>query len=349
MKDNVATDYLLDKESFFLTPQYLDASAWMEHIAFAFWIVEVCKPKIIVELGVHNAVSYFSFCQAVKTFNLTTACYGVDTWKGDEHAGFYEEEIFSKVMDYNNREYARFSTLIRSTFDDANNYFVDGSIDLMHIDGLHTYEAVKHDFENWLPKLTPGAIVIFHDINVRERNFGVFKLWEELKSQYKNFQFDFGHGLGIVVIGEVISDEISLLLNTNKERKYYIFLRNFFSDRGSFFKYKFDTNKLIIQQAEAFEVQKNTLSQLKESKQIVELNNSELQQKNKDLKTTLALLDDNLSVVKLCNNELNTTIQHKNKIISWYQKTYEGRSILGLIKEKFTSKVKKGSHKNSKI
>ena len=83
MNDKAITNYLLDKESFFWIPDYLDISAWIEHIPFAFWIVEVLKPKTVVELGVHNGVSYFSFCQAVKTLNADTACYGIDTWKGD--------------------------------------------------------------------------------------------------------------------------------------------------------------------------------------------------------------------------------------------------------------------------
>ena len=250
VKEKTSTNYLLEKKSFFWTPGYLEISAWIEHIPFAFWIVELLRPKVMVELGVHIGTSYFSFCQAVKILNIDATCYGVDTWKGDEHSGFYEEEVFGKVTGHNAQEYSRFSTLIRSTFDEAKDYFIDGSIDLLHIDGLHTYEAVKHDFENWLPKLTTDALVLFHDINVRERNFGVFKLWEELKQQYRHFQFDFGHGLGILAISEVAQEEISVLLKANKAEEYYIFLRNLFSDRGSYFKNKFDTSLLIKQERE---------------------------------------------------------------------------------------------------
>src|SRR6476646_6432685 len=98
MKSNISNNKLLESQSIFWTPDYIDASsAWIEHIPFAFWIVEVLKPKILVELGVHTATSYFSVCQAVKRLNIDTACYGVDTWDGDEHAGFYGQEVYEKV------------------------------------------------------------------------------------------------------------------------------------------------------------------------------------------------------------------------------------------------------------
>ena len=94
------------------------------------------------------------------------------------------------------------------TFDEAKDYFSDHSISLLHIDGLHTYEAVKHDFENWKQKLTPNAIVIFHDTNVRERDFGVWKFWEELAEIYPHFEFLHGNGLGILCLGR--ADQVGL-------------------------------------------------------------------------------------------------------------------------------------------
>ena len=65
-------------------------SAWIEHIPFAFFLVDILKPEILVELGVHTGNSYNAFCQAVKTLQTKTSCYGIDTWQGEAHAGYYD-------------------------------------------------------------------------------------------------------------------------------------------------------------------------------------------------------------------------------------------------------------------
>ena len=67
-----------------------------------------------------------------------TATYAVDTWEGDEHAGFYGDAVYRTVAAHNRARYAGFSTLIRSTFGEACDYFDDGSVDLLHIDGLRS-------------------------------------------------------------------------------------------------------------------------------------------------------------------------------------------------------------------
>ncbi|WP_429147719.1 class I SAM-dependent methyltransferase [Aeromonas rivipollensis] len=199
------------KRSLFWRPTYIAQSAWLEHIPFAFWLVESLRPRKIVELGTHYGSSYFSFCQAVTKLDLETLCFAVDTWGGDEHAGLYGEEVYGQVSEYNQQHYSSFSTLIRSTFDQALAHFPQGSIDLLHIDGLHTLDAVRHDFESWLPKLSDRAVVIMHDTNVRERGFGVFQLLDELKQQYPHFEFAHGHGLGVIGVGSEQTPEMKNL------------------------------------------------------------------------------------------------------------------------------------------
>ena len=218
-------------------------NAWVGHLPFAAWLIDEVSPKIFVELGTHSANSYFAFCQSVYEKGLSTKCYAVDTWQGDEHAGYYGDEIFAKVNAHHLEHYAGFSRLLRTTFDDAVTYFADESIDLLHIDGLHTYEAVRHDFETWLPKLAPGAVVLLHDTNVRERNFGVWKLWAELQAIYSNnLEFVHSHGLGVLQLNNAPPDKRLEWLQPEAPEKEA--LKNYFAALGSRQLERFELNEL---------------------------------------------------------------------------------------------------------
>lgn len=195
----------------FREPAYYMDSAWLEHAPFAFWLVNTARPQSLVELGAHKGFSYFAFCQAVKASKVACRCHAVDTWQGDDQAGFYSEEVYEAVRGHNDEHYAEFSTLLRMTFDQALDQFPDGSVDLLHIDGFHSYEQVKHDFDSWRPKLTDRAVVLLHDIHVRREGFGVFRLWEELSERYPHFEFTHGYGLGVLGVGKDVPQGVRAL------------------------------------------------------------------------------------------------------------------------------------------
>jgi hypothetical protein len=192
-------------------------SAWLGHIPFAHWIIGAARPKLLVELGTHSGASHAGFCEGVVRNGFDTRCFAVDTWEGDKHVGGYGEDIYAGLETFNRERYAAFSTLLRKTFDDALGDFADGSIDLLHIDGLHTYEAVKHDFESWQPKLSDRAVVLFHDTSETRDDFGVWRFWGELSTRYPSFAFTHFHGLGVLQVGAALDGPATALFALDDE------------------------------------------------------------------------------------------------------------------------------------
>jgi hypothetical protein len=216
----------------FHTPErVVDPPSWLSHTPFAFWIVDALRPATFVELGCHSGNSYSSVAQAVQTLGLPTACYAVDTWLGDPHAGSFDESVFTEWSEYHERRFASFSRLVRSTFDEALEHFPDGTIDLLHIDGYHTFEAVSHDFESWRPKMSNRGVVLCHDINVREKDFGAWRLWERVSGEYPSFAFLHGHGLGVLGIGRDLPEPLAWLFAADEDQANTV--RLFFARLGA--------------------------------------------------------------------------------------------------------------------
>jgi hypothetical protein len=215
--------------------------SWLDYTPFAFWIVDALRPRVFVELGCQSGNSYASVAQAVHTLGLSTACYAVDTWTGDPHSGVFDESVFDEWSRYHDRRFASFSRLIRSTFDAALQHFADGSIDLLHIDGYHTADAVAHDFEAWRPKLSERAVVLFHDIGVREQDFGAWRVWERLRNEYPSFEFRHGYGLGVLGVGRDLSEAVRWLMAVDGDDAMLV--RRFFSRLGAAVLAEFSTGE----------------------------------------------------------------------------------------------------------
>lgn len=203
-------------------PDRLVGSAWIQHVPFGMWLMEILRPNVLVELGTLYGVSYCAFCQAVKDLQLPTECYGVDTWEGDGNIASIEPQAFEELSSYHDPRYGTFSKLLRSTFRGALELFEDGTIDVLHIDGFHSYDAVKEDFENWLPKMSQRGVILFHDIAVQEPTYGVWKLWEEISSSYPHFEMQHGFGLGVLAVGAQFPQPLRILTDASEGERLRI-------------------------------------------------------------------------------------------------------------------------------
>lgn len=260
-------------------PRHLPVSAWHEHGLFARWLVGAVRPRSVVELGTHNGYSYFVFCGAIAELGIDAGAHAIDTWQGDDQAGFYDDAVFAEVERINEREFGGFSTLHRGYFDDYVGEFAPGSVDLLHIDGRHGYEDVKHDFESWLPTLSDRGVVLFHDIAEHQPGFGVWRLWEELAELYPSFAFEHGHGLGVLGVGSALPAGITGLFDLDEQDVATV--RALHEEWGSALTAEYElaeARAALVRQAERIEVLEGDVAALTDEVRSLHARIAEIQQ-----------------------------------------------------------------------
>jgi hypothetical protein len=216
-------------EPLFNLPTKLPTTAWAGHIPFLFVLFRLLKPENYVELGVHNGASLIAACSAAATYGLRTVVSGVDNWQGDAHAGFYEGEIiYQDLKRYLDSVFPN-ARLERCFFTQALSRFARESIDILHIDGLHTFDAVKEDFSAWFDMVSPTGIVLLHDISVYEQGFGVNRFWSDLKDKFTTLEFHHSAGLGIVIL-DPTDARLAPLVELSKHPARWQFYQNLVAD-----------------------------------------------------------------------------------------------------------------------
>jgi predicted O-methyltransferase YrrM len=216
-----------------MPPRSLPSQWWIGHIPFAFEMIKALRPERIVELGVYSGASLMAFCQAVEKLKLSTKCYGIDLWEGDIHMGEFDDSIYDDISEYCSRHYADTAVLIRKRFDDAVDDFEDGSVDLLHIDGTHTLEAVSNDYHAWLPKMSDRGVVLFHDTNATyetvgpgAKDFGVKAFFDSVKTVYPHIEFKHCYGLGVLVVGRNAPEAVLDIVEDASDPKFIEYFAN---------------------------------------------------------------------------------------------------------------------------
>jgi predicted O-methyltransferase YrrM len=143
----------------------MENSAWKGLGSLAYETMRHYRPRVVVELGTHVGLSALAMGLALRDLNEGGKLFAVDTWQGDEHSGHYSEDVYRMFLDRRGRlGLDAVIVPMRMTFDEARDKVPD-KIDLLHVDGLHTWEAVNHYFETYRPLVRPGGLVPFHDVN----------------------------------------------------------------------------------------------------------------------------------------------------------------------------------------
>lgn len=148
-------------------------------------LVKELKPKTVLEIGTAEGGTLFLFsrladpCAKIISIDLPGGEFGggYPEWKTDLYKSFSSPSQKLYLLRENSHSV--------STRKQVEEIIGTMPIDFLFIDGDHTYEGVKKDFEIYSPLVKEGGIIAFHDIVVHppEKCCNVHKFWEEIKRE----------------------------------------------------------------------------------------------------------------------------------------------------------------------
>jgi len=182
------------------------AQIYEEILELAKLIAEL-KPKTVLEIGTADGGTLFLWCRLASddariiSVDLPGGPFGggYPIWRGVLYKYFKKPKQELHLVRGDSHDLR--------TFKKVKEVLGSEGVDFLFIDGDHSYEGVKKDFEMYSPLVKNGGIIAFHDIvpGPPENVGGVPRFWQEVKRGYRYLEFvkdwkQGGYGIGVIFI-----------------------------------------------------------------------------------------------------------------------------------------------------
>ncbi len=186
---------LLSPEARFAIPFLFRGKGWFrvmrprqnpEEIETLYRRVTALKPRRVLEIGTARGGTLYLWTQAAAldatliSLDLPGGAFGgaYPAWRIPFYMAFAREKQTMHLLQEDSHQ--------PQTCHKVKDLLRGELLDFLFIDGDHTYEGVKADFEMYSPLVRPGGLVAFHDILDRPQVPGleVHRFWAELKPRY---------------------------------------------------------------------------------------------------------------------------------------------------------------------
>jgi predicted O-methyltransferase YrrM len=168
-------------------------------------LVEEITPETVIEVGTGAGGTLFLLTRASKpdamlvTVDLPPSAVGIGypKWKERLYLSFARDGQTISLVRGNSHEEST-ASLIREKLGNR-------QVDVLFIDGDHTYDGVKRDFDLYSPLVRKGGIVAFHDIvpHPIRKDIRVPEFWNEIRKRYRNTEImkePHRNGIGILYL-----------------------------------------------------------------------------------------------------------------------------------------------------
>jgi predicted O-methyltransferase YrrM len=154
-------------------------------------VVQEIAPKRILEIGTNYGGTLFLWCSLAPP---GAQIISVDLPFGEFGGGYPWRKIplYRKFpRDGQELKLIRADSHREETKERVRNILGGEKLDYLFIDGDHTYEGVKRDFEMYSPLVRSGGVIAFHDVaeHRRELACGVDRYWNEVKQNYRHTEW----------------------------------------------------------------------------------------------------------------------------------------------------------------